>query len=560
MKKLLLVCAAVLMTAGLSFAGAFDKGGVLGIGGRALGMGHAFTAVADDGSCIYWNTAGLIQLERSELNIFLGPLLNMKEIYTYLSFGSPFFQDTAWQLSVISLIHNDKNMTKEFTVLGSFASTLNLERTFSVGVNVKYLNYNSTATYQTTSGQTLHGIANGLGLDLGLLYQVPLPAWGKKFNLGLFIQDVDTQLQWEGGLTDEQVPTSMRLGAAYYVEEDLIVTSDLEFFADLNIAGKPIPEVLYDADGNTVSSLPPEELRVHVGVEGWFFKRHLGMRGGYTAFATMPGRFTGGVSYREDAWQVDYAYVGHAEHLGDSHRVSVIFKFGQERKNMRAVSVVRPPKNLQSFPANGAVNLTWEVNDDPNVTGYAVYMSNSPGTRYIPVARRIKENYVTVDGLKNGTRYYFVVVAINNTYPSVESAYSNETSVVPAPVVPGTPDVFPIARTATRDTTGAFTINFGRMPPANMAGYNVHITETSGRGYVKHNAMPIRDSKYTVKGLEIGKKYYYVMTYVSKDVPPVESKFSKEYSDIAKPESVVAGESQAAGSNAPGTGSATGVR
>ena len=40
-----------------------------------------------------------------------------------------------------------------------------------------------------------------------------------------------------------------------------------------------------------------------------------------------------------------------------------------------------------------AVNLTWEANKDPNVTGYAIYMSKSPGSRYIPVAKRIRENY-----------------------------------------------------------------------------------------------------------------------------------------------------------------------
>lgn len=350
----------------------------------------------------------------------------------------------------------------------------------------------------------------------------------------------------------------MRLGGAYYIEDDLLVTSDLEFFADLNIAGKPIPEVLYDADGNTVSSLPPEELRVHIGVEGWFFKKHLGMRGGYTAFATMPGRFTGGVSYKEDTWQVDYAYVGHAEHLGDSHRISVIFKFGQERSQVRAVSVVRPPKNLQSYPANNAVNLTWEVNDDPNVTGYAVYMSKNPGSRYIPVAKRIKENYVTIDGLKNGTRYYFVVAAINNTYPPVESAYSNETSIVPAPVVPGTPEVFPVAKKAVVEAGGAVEIKWGKMPPANMAGYNIYVTQTSGKGYVKANASPIKDVKYVLKGLEVGKKYFFVLTSVTKDVPPIESKFSKEWSDIAKPESAVGGEE--AGANAIGGGTGTGIR
>jgi hypothetical protein len=544
MKKILLSCILVLAAAVSLQAGAFDKGGVLGVGSRALGMGDAFTAVADDGSCIYWNTAGLVQLERSELNAFIGPLLNGKEYYVFTGFASPFFQDTAWELSVISLIHNDKNSTKEFTVLGSFASTLNLERTFSVGVNVKYLNYNSTATYQIDppNGPTLHGIANGLGLDLGLLYQVPLPTWGKKFNIGLFIQDVDTNLQWEGGLTDEQVPTSIRLGGAYYVEDNLLVTTDFEFFSDLNIAGRPLTEVLYDADNNTISSLAPTEFRLHVGVEGWFFKRHLGLRGGYTDFATMPGEFTGGVSYREDTWEVDYAYIGHAEHLGDSHRFNVVLRFGQERSKIRAISIVRPPKNLQTYPANEAANLTWEPNDDPNVTGYAIYMSKSPGARYIPVAKRIKENYVTIDGLKNGTRYYFVVAAINNTYPSVESAYSNESSIVPAPVVPGTPEVFPVARRTTVDTNGAVSVKWGTRPPRNMAGYNIYVTETSGKGYVKTNATPINDVGYMVKGLEVGKKYFFVITSVTKDVPPIESKFSKEWSDIAKPESTLGGD------------------
>lgn len=538
-KFIILVAVFVLSAAATAFGGAFDKGGVLGIGGRATGMGDAFGAIADDGSAVYWNVAGLTQLDRSELNLFFGPLLNGKEYYTFLSFGAPFFEDTAWELSVMSLMHNDASNTKEFTVIGSFASDLNLERTFSAGLNVKYLNYNSTAS-TTVDGVNLQGIAHGLGLDMGVLYQIPLPQWGKKLNFGLFIQDIDTNIYWSGGTSEEQIPTVFKIASAYYLEENIVMSCDFDFFKDMNISGQPLSEPIYDSARNvTITALEPQDNRVHVGLEGWFFRNHLGLRGGYTAFATMPGRFTGGVSYKENTWEVDYAYIGHSEHLGDSHRLNVTLRFGQPKDTIKAVSVVKAPKDLKAYPANNAVNLTWEPNTDPNVTGYAIYMSKSPGARYIPVAKRVKENYVTIDGLQNGTRYYFVIASINNTYPPVESAFSNEISAVPAPVVPGTPDVFPIAQSKSAEKNGVVDIRWGTMPGPRIAGYNVYIAETSGKGYAKMNATPVKDVHYTAHGLEVGKKYFFVMTSVTNDTPPIESKFSKEFGDIAKPESTL---------------------
>src|SRR5258705_452634 len=41
----------------------------IGIGARAVGMGEAFVAVANDPSAIYWNPAGLASLQRRELSI-----------------------------------------------------------------------------------------------------------------------------------------------------------------------------------------------------------------------------------------------------------------------------------------------------------------------------------------------------------------------------------------------------------------------------------------------------------------------------------------------------------
>ncbi|MFQ5798982.1 MAG: OmpP1/FadL family transporter [Bacteroidota bacterium] len=40
----------------------------VGVGGRALGMGNAFTAVSDDYTAIFWNPAGLAQIRRNEFS------------------------------------------------------------------------------------------------------------------------------------------------------------------------------------------------------------------------------------------------------------------------------------------------------------------------------------------------------------------------------------------------------------------------------------------------------------------------------------------------------------
>ena len=56
----------------------------LGLGVRPVGMGEAYTAVADDSNTVLWNVAGIADLERRELNAMYSNLysnLNAK-LYT----------------------------------------------------------------------------------------------------------------------------------------------------------------------------------------------------------------------------------------------------------------------------------------------------------------------------------------------------------------------------------------------------------------------------------------------------------------------------------------------
>jgi len=64
----------VLLLAATSFAGSelVALGTKTGVGARALSLGEAFTAVADDYSALHYNAAGMAQLAKSELALNLG--------------------------------------------------------------------------------------------------------------------------------------------------------------------------------------------------------------------------------------------------------------------------------------------------------------------------------------------------------------------------------------------------------------------------------------------------------------------------------------------------------
>jgi hypothetical protein len=52
----------------------FGQPNSFGIGPRAMGMGGAFVAVADDASAAYWNVAGLAQLSSYEISLSSAPV------------------------------------------------------------------------------------------------------------------------------------------------------------------------------------------------------------------------------------------------------------------------------------------------------------------------------------------------------------------------------------------------------------------------------------------------------------------------------------------------------
>jgi hypothetical protein len=61
----------------------------IGVGARAMAMGGAFCAVADDATSSYWNPAGLRLLKSREIGVMHSAQFANEVKYDYLVFGSP---------------------------------------------------------------------------------------------------------------------------------------------------------------------------------------------------------------------------------------------------------------------------------------------------------------------------------------------------------------------------------------------------------------------------------------------------------------------------------------
>ena len=91
MKKIIL--AVLLVPAGPAFAAETASFLNIGVGGRGLAMGGAYTALADDANAIYWNPAGLARLEKREVTASHAELANSTRL-DFLAYAHPTAQGT----------------------------------------------------------------------------------------------------------------------------------------------------------------------------------------------------------------------------------------------------------------------------------------------------------------------------------------------------------------------------------------------------------------------------------------------------------------------------------
>jgi hypothetical protein len=97
-----------------------------------------------------------------------------------------------------------------------------------------------------------------------------------------------------------------------------------------------------------------------------------------------------------------------------------------------------PPSLVSAIPRDGAVELSWKPSPERDVEGYLVYFGLAPGEYFgdrssgegspIDAGNR---NSLRVEGLKNGTLYYFAVAAYDRKDPYHPGEFSREVTARP---------------------------------------------------------------------------------------------------------------------------------
>jgi fibronectin type 3 domain-containing protein len=159
------------------------------------------------------------------------------------------------------------------------------------------------------------------------------------------------------------------------------------------------------------------------------------------------------------------------------------------------------PNGVIATAGNAQVSLAWSASN--GATSYHVKRATVSGGPYAQIAAPTVASYADT-GLTNGTKYFYVVSALNSAGESVNSAEASATPAAPVAIPPIPTGLLPTAGNA--QVSLAWTASTG------ATSYHVKRATVSG-GLYAQIAAPTSPS-YTDTGLTNGTKYFYVVSAV----------------------------------------------
>lgn len=289
----------------------------LGAGSRAMGLGGAFVAMADDASASYWNPAGLVDASGFELQFMHTKQFISSIQHNFLAASLKLNDRSALALSVMYLTINGIKDTREAYNFADGKIDYSKIRSFNTGDYVMYLSYAKWYNEKFSYGfnvklmQRDYKVESGIGVgfDVGLKYRL-----AKNFLVGVMFRDVTTSLlTWSTG-TKELITPSIRAGASY------IFTINR-----LNLSFQPALDFNFLFENRNYAAqqhLGTISLDTFAGMEA-VYSNLLAVRLGLDDL----NRFNTGVGVQIPKISFDYSFTSYQSELDDIHRISVHLKF-----------------------------------------------------------------------------------------------------------------------------------------------------------------------------------------------------------------------------------------
>ncbi len=291
-------------------------------GTRPVGMGGAFTGLANDINTIFWNPAGLTAIQTRELtamqHFWIADISSQSIGYAQRTHNIVWGASLVGSFTEISRRTGPSETPDSTTTVGGFATGLSiaypLGTTSSIGGTAKFLS--QQLDIQNVFGTAVdfgfitHLFANRLGIGLTL------------HNAGMFFEDATR----DANLPTEYPPLALRAGLAYKLSKTITLDDAADtqqqpfwaFAADIHLP-------LLDAHPS-----------FHFGLERWFYNS-IAARIGYRLGRNENPNdgLSIGISIKKQGldalanigFQFDYAFVPQTDIDSNSHRIALITRF-----------------------------------------------------------------------------------------------------------------------------------------------------------------------------------------------------------------------------------------
>jgi long-subunit fatty acid transport protein len=262
------------------------------VGARPVGMGEAYGAVADDANAIYYNPAGIANINGFEATFMHDARwLGMRYEYTafvvpvpkgVIGLGISYFSSGELEGMDVSGNPTGDFSAYDFSLAVSYA--LEMSDAFSLGTNLKYV----VEKIEEESGSSFC-------LDFGGLYLTPIEG----VSLGMSLQNLGKAMK----LVERSYPLPMNLRLAGLYKH---LTLPLTFCLDLNVPNDKKP--------NLCLGLEYELKKIFAIRLGYKTGSDLGIMGGFRT----------GFGLKWERFSLDYGYSPCGD-LGSSHKFSFSF-------------------------------------------------------------------------------------------------------------------------------------------------------------------------------------------------------------------------------------------